>query len=240
MGGMHGFGPVVREENEPVFHEEWEGRMYGINICTRMPGAGRPDIESIPPAQYLRYSYYEKWLHAKIEALIRLGVIDRDEFEAREAAIAQSDDAMAEPVIDPARVLNRIMRINTSNRPDAEPTGAPKFQAGDMVRARNVNPPGHTRLPRYIRGHTGTVQQLWEWQRLEDQDPPFVDTNRVEPVYSVRFEGAELWGEQAEPNQAVYIDMWESYLESPDSRTYGAADHERTSRRWAYPRAVGA
>ena len=221
MGGMHGFGPVVREENEPIFHEEWEGRMYGINICSRMPGAGRSDIESIPPAQYLRYSYYEKWLHAKIEALIRLGVIDRDEFEARQAAIAKSDDAMAEPVIDPVRVLNRITRNNVSNRPEIEPSGNPQFQAGDVVRARNINPSGHTRLPRYIRGHTGTVQQLWEWQRFEDQDPPFVDTDRVEPVYSVRFEGSELWGEQAEPNQAVYIDMWESYLESRDSRTQG-------------------
>ena len=80
-----------------------------------------------------------------------------------------------------------------------------------------LHPAGHTRLPRYIRGHTGTVQQFWGWDRFEDQDPPFVDTERVEPLYSVRFEGTELWGERAEPNQAVYIDMWESYLESPEA-----------------------
>jgi nitrile hydratase len=221
MGGMHGFGPVPIEVNEPVFHEEWEGRMYGIYVTSRVQGAGRPDIESIPPAQYLKYSYYEKWLHAKVESMIRLGIIDRHEFEARTAAIAKSENAMAESVIDPERVQARLERIKTPDPRTGEPTGEPLFTTGDIVRARNFHPPGHTRLPRYIRGHVGTVQQLWGWYRFEDQDPPFVDSERVEPVYSVRFEGEELWGEQAEPNSPVYIDMWESHLDSPDSRSNG-------------------
>jgi len=217
MGGMHGFGPVPREENEPVFHEEWEGRIYAINLCTRMPAGLRPEIEEIPPATYLRYSYYEKWLHAKVEGLIKIGLIDRGELALREVAIAESPSAVAKPVVDPERARERIERLKTLYLPDAEPTGEPRFHAGDEVCVRNINPPGHTRMPRYVRGHTGTVQQLWGWHRFEDQDPPGVMTDQAEPVYSVRFEGSELWGEQAEPNQAVYIDMWESYLESPDS-----------------------
>jgi nitrile hydratase beta subunit len=217
MGGMHGFGRVPIEVNEPVFHEEWEGRVWAINLCTRMPAGLRPEIEVIPPASYLRYSYYEKWLHAKVEGLIKAGLIDRDELAQREVAIAADPAAVANPIIEPARVTERLERLHTFNSPDTEPTGEPQFRAGNEVRVRNINPPGHTRMPRYTRGHIGIVQQLWGWHRIEDQDPPGVMTERAEPVYSVRFEGAELWGDQAEPNQAVYIDMWESYLESPET-----------------------
>jgi nitrile hydratase subunit beta len=216
MGGMHGFGSVVREEDEPVFHAPWEGRVYAINLCTPMPGGLRAEIESIPPADYLRYSYYEKWLHAKTEGLIKAGVIEREALQAREAAIARSPEAAGKPVHDQARASERLRQIQIRAPKDIEPGSPPRYRCGDMVLARNINSPGHTRLPRYIRGHRGRVERLWGCYRLEDQDPPGVMTERGEHVYSVRFEAAELWGGQAEPNQAVYIDMWESHMQAAD------------------------
>src|SRR5437764_8452386 len=89
MGGMHGFGPVLREENEPVFHEPWEGRALAVRIAFGMktpapfPGVGRKYIESIPPAEYLRMSYYERFLESAIRRAIDAGVITEAEFEAR-------------------------------------------------------------------------------------------------------------------------------------------------------------
>jgi len=72
MGGMHGMGPVVYEKNEPVFHAPWEARVY---VMRRAMGAwrkwvtdhARHEVELIPPADYMRMSYYERWLVSTIE-----------------------------------------------------------------------------------------------------------------------------------------------------------------------------
>ena len=83
MGGMHGFGPIVREENEPVFHHDWEGRVFAIRIATPVPipGGSRNNIEQMDPAAYLTTSYYEKWLHSRIQGLIDAGVLTEAELE---------------------------------------------------------------------------------------------------------------------------------------------------------------
>ena len=77
MGGMHGFGPVVREENEPVFHHDWEARVLAMRVATPVPipGGSRNNIEQMDPAAYLTSSYYEKWLHSHIKGLIDAGKI---------------------------------------------------------------------------------------------------------------------------------------------------------------------
>ncbi|MCH8222242.1 MAG: nitrile hydratase subunit beta [Chloroflexi bacterium] len=213
MGGMHGFGPVLREENEPVFHESWEGRVFGLVVSTRVPGGGRPAIEAMPPAEYLSSSYYEKWLHAKTVALIAAGYVTQGELDDR------LQEYRDNPGLKPKRVENLALVAEQRERmagifpPARDPEGEAEYLPGDAVRARNINPVGHTRLPRYIRGHLGTVDRIYGWHEIQDQDPPGVTIEGIEPVYSVRFEGGELWGEQAEPNSCVYIDMWESYLE---------------------------
>ena len=213
MGGMHGFGPVLPEENEPVFHERWESRVFAMMRLARAPNF-RPGIESMQPDVYLRSSYFERWLHTVTEGLKFDGRIDENQLEARVQRFRNS------PSLEPDRVENphllaqwRASRAGSHTK-EHRPENDAAFQAGDVVRARNINPVGHTRLPRYIRGHLGTVRTMYGWHNVQDQDPPGVKIETIEPVYSVRFEGNELWGEQAEPNSAVYIDMWESYLES--------------------------
>jgi Nitrile hydratase beta subunit len=83
-----------------------------------------------------------------------------------------------------------------------------RFSAGDQVRARTADPDGHTRLPRYVRGHTGQVLELRATWALPDETVRGV--SRREPVYAVRFGAKELWGAGS---HEVILDLWESYLE---------------------------
>jgi len=87
MGGMHGMGPIMPEPNEPVFHERWEGRVYALFRATAALGkwnidASRHSIERLPPADYLRMSYYEKWLAGLVTRLEESGLVTRAEVEA--------------------------------------------------------------------------------------------------------------------------------------------------------------
>ncbi len=95
----------------------------------------------------------------------------------------------------------------------------PRFKVGDSVRAGNINISGHTRLPRYVRGRVGTVAKLYSAQDIQDHVRE--SEKGPQPVYSVRFDGRELWGDTAEANQVLYIDMWESYLEPDPSASRG-------------------
>ncbi len=96
MGGRHGLGPIVREENEPVFHEEWEKHTLAL---ARAMIAGnhftldefRHAMERIEPSYYLRSSYYERWLEGTITMLLEKGVITEDEFDARLSDLAQGE-----------------------------------------------------------------------------------------------------------------------------------------------------
>jgi nitrile hydratase len=96
MGGMHGLGPVVREENEPVFHEEWEG--HALALARAMLGGEhfnldefRHAMERIEPSHYLRSSYYEHWLDGTITLLLEKGIIAQEEFDARLSDLAKGE-----------------------------------------------------------------------------------------------------------------------------------------------------
>ena len=219
MGGMHGFGPIEIEENEPVFHDPWEGRVYGIVTTIRDahdvygPHGSRFYIESIPPDRYLASSYYEKWMLALENALLARGLLSGEEIEARTSEYRDNPDATVPRREDPEatrRVIEDIrLRRPLARAPDA--SIRPTYQVGDAVRARQINPKGHTRLPRYVRGKKGEIEKLYKIQDIQDHVPE--SKRGPQPVYSVRFEAAELWGDAAEANQSLYIDMWESYLE---------------------------
>lgn len=217
LGGMHGFGAIEREADEPVFHEAWEGRVYGIVTTIReehdayAPYGSRHYIENIPPARYLAASYYEKWMLALEAALLHSGLLAADELDARARYYSDNPNAAVPRRDDPALAERVRRRIYSAQRPADPPRAAPRFGVGDAVRARNINPRGHTRLPRYVRGKRGVVERIYGAQAFQD-DPPNADAT-PQPVYSVRFEARELWGDAAEPNQSLYIDMWESYLE---------------------------
>jgi nitrile hydratase beta subunit len=213
MGGMHGMGPVEREKNEPVFHERWEARVFALNRAVGSWGkwnldASRHVKELIPPAQYLRISYYEKFLIGMSELLVQSGLVTRAEIESGKAARG-SRKATPPLTVDkvPLLVANGVPARRNA------PVAA-KFQVGQRVRARNINPTGHTRLPRYSRGKLGRIERDHGVFVFPDTNAHFLGEN-PQHVYSVRFAARDLWGEQASVNDAVYVNLWDDHLEAP-------------------------
>lgn len=215
MGGMHGFGPVVREEDEPLFHHEWERRVLGIAVATPVPvpGGSRNNIENMDPAHYLSSTYYEKWLHSRVKGLIDAGALTANELETRMALLRKRPDAETPVHPDPDGVRADLASRGTAPSTPSQADVRPQYQEGDPVRALNLHPEGHTRLPRYVRGKTGTIARFYGIHDLQDAELPRGCVRREQPLYGVRFASRELWGESAEAGSAVYLDMWEGYLE---------------------------
>ena len=210
MGGMHGFGPVKHEPNEPVFHAPWEGRVLALRRAVGAwrrwnIDAGRHTIETLPPADYLRLSYYEKWLESTIKLVLGAGLVAQRELET-----GHRDPAV--PVATPQLTADKVLPAIMAGGPTLRETSAkPLFTAGQAVRARDINPVGHTRLPRYVRGRRGTIECDHGAHVFPDSNAKFEGEN-PQFLYTVRFEARELWGEAANPADAVYLDLWEDYL----------------------------
>lgn len=212
MGGMHGMGPIRPEVNEPVFHERWEARVY---VLTRALNAwrkwnidtGRWYIERIRPDEYLRMSYYERWLTRMTELLVKTGMITRGEIET-------GSPEPGSPKLSPALPADRVpeVALNRNIAPSHDPSIRPRFKTGQRVRARNIHPTGHTRLPRYARGKIGKIDRDHGVYNFPDTNAEDRGTKR-QHVYSVRFSARELWGEQASHRDSVYLDLWDDYLE---------------------------
>ena len=211
MGGMHGMGRVHHEAGEPVFHEAWEGRVFALSFAVRAwrkwnIDAGRYEIELIPPADYLRMSYYERWLARLVKLMIKKGLVTRVEVEAGRSA---AGSPKAEPPLTAERVPTMVRSGALASRD--VPVSA-RFDVNQRVRARTMHPAGHTRLPRYVRGKIGTVERDHGVYVFPDTNALFLGEN-PQHVYSVRFAARELWGDQASPRDAVYLDLWDDYLE---------------------------
>jgi nitrile hydratase len=207
---MDGFGPVVVEEGEPVFHAPWEGRVLAM---TRAMGAARAwnidmaryTMERLPPAVYLTSSYYERWLLGLETNLVEHGIVGSDELAVgrslREGSLPAGRLTVEQAGDAPGR--------GSFERPAAGPA---RYSVGDRVRARNLHPASHTRLPRYVRGRVGTVVMVHGCHVFPDrsvrgdEDPQW--------LYTVRFEGHELWGPDADAHVAVSVDAFEPYLEA--------------------------
>ena len=212
MGGMHGLGPIAPEADEPIFHEPWEARALALNLAAAAWGrwtldASRHQRELIPGPDYLRMSYYEKWI-AGLEALmLKTGLITDEELAT---GLPARGAAKLTPPLTPDKVAPAMARGGPTDRAIGAPV---RFAVGEAVRARNINPAGHTRLPRYARGHRGVISH-------DHGGHVFPDANAhgqgeaPQRLYQVRFEAAELWGADARGRGAVYLDLWESYLES--------------------------
>jgi nitrile hydratase len=214
---MHGMGPVVVEADEPVFHTAWERRAFAITLAAGFLGKWNIDMsrfarELMPPAEYLATSYYEHWLFGLEVLLVATGLMSKEEIEA--AVRGAPPPAVTTPQ-PPFRVLQaqdvgKVLLKGDAARVDAKV--APKFRPGDRVIARNINPIGHTRIPRYVRGRHGAIDRDHGVFTFPDTHAAG-DGRKPQHVYSVRFTAHELWGADVASRHAVYVDLWDDYLE---------------------------
>ena len=213
MGGLQDMGPVQREPNEPVFHAPWEARVYAMMRVLRSQrglwnlDASRRGIESLPPIDYLRMSYYERWFTWMRQTLVASGNVTAAELEAGRAAAGSTRRAAPLVTADAAPAFAERRGSAMRDAPSVA-----RFKPGDIVCARNMHPAHHTRVPRYIRGKCGDVM-------VDRGVFVFPDTNahqqgeQPQHLYSVRFRARELWGDAASSRDSVYVDLWDSYLE---------------------------
>ena len=210
LGGMHGFGPVQPEQDEPVFHHEWEKRVFGL--FAPMSAAGtfgvdefRHAIERMGAAEYLQTSYYEHWLHAFETVALEKGVITAEELRNAHAAAGSQRSTPALL----AESVPKIVAQGASARIDADVKA--KFKEGDMVVVKNINPPTHTRLPRYARDKLGCIDRDHGIFVFPDS-AAHGKGEKPQHCYSVYFSAQELWGTKASRNDSVYVDLWDDYL----------------------------
>lgn len=212
MGGMHGMGSLQPERDEPVFHHRWEARVFALMRAMGAFGrwnidASRHQRELIPAADQLRMSYYERWLEGLSGLLVRHGLLTSEELAGGRM---RPSAAPATPALPAADVSAFIARGSPAVRNSGR---APRFRPGQRVKARNLNPVGHTRLPRYVRGKSGIVDRIHGIFVFPDTNAHFRGEN-PQHLYSVRFEAQELWGADVASGDAVYVDLWEDYLDA--------------------------
>jgi nitrile hydratase len=210
MGGMHGMGPVEIEANEPVFHAEWEKRVFAVRLAAVFHRRWNIDmnryaVERMPAAEYLAASYYERVLFALEKLLVDEGMITAQELATGIAEAKASVAEMLTPEGIDALLRGRIRARRNEDVP-------PRFKSGDRVVGRNMHPLGHTRLPRYARGRRGVIDcdrgvYVFPDTSAMTRDP------KPQHMYSVRFAAQELWGAQASARDSVYMSLWDDHLD---------------------------
>lgn len=214
LGGMHGFGLINAEPEsaEPVFHAAWERRVFGLVLASGALRKWNIDMvrfarERQHPVDYLRRSYYESWLAGLEKLLVETGLVTAEELATGTAA-GLAEEGLRRVRLPAEQVAAVLSRGTPTTMPAETP---PRFRPGDRVRARNRHPLGHTREPRYVRGRSGMIDDYFGAHVFPDLSAAGVRVGRH--LYSVCFEASELWGENANGNSAVHVDLWEDYLE---------------------------
>lgn len=210
MGGMHGMGPVVIEKNEPVFHSDWEARVHALNLACGFHrkwniDVGRHSRERIPPAEYLAFSYYEKWLRGLEMLLVENGLVTPTEL-----ATGRAESKAGVASVLRASEVPGFLRVRRLARLDDKV--AARFRPGERVLTHNDHPVGHTRLPRYARGRRGVIDRDHGVFIFPDTHAMTRD-RKPQHCYSVRFAARELWGPAASPRDSVYVDLWDDHLD---------------------------
>ena len=210
MGGVAWSGPVMPEPTEPVFHAEWERRAFAITLAMGMPGGWNIDMsrfarENRPPEDYLSKSYYQIWLAGLERLMLERGLIGSDEIEAGKLLHPAKPVAKT---LTPDGVAAMLHRGGPTER---EAKGPALFAVGDRVRAKMIYPPTHTRLPRYVRGHVGIVEMLHGVHVFPDSNS--AGDENPQWLYTVSFDGRELWGADGDASMKASVDAWEPYLE---------------------------
>jgi nitrile hydratase len=215
MGGVAGFGPVRPEPNEPVFHAEWERRAFAVTLAMAKPGGWNIDMsrfarEDRPPADYLSRSYYQIWLVGLERLMLERELLRPGEIEAGKV---QQTPA---PISGPLAAADVDAMLRRGGPTERETTTSARFKIGDRVRAKDIHPATHTRLPQYVRGHVGVIELLHGCH-------VFPDTNAMGQgehphwLYTVTFDGKDLWPDAADQRSRISVDAWEPYLEPADA-----------------------
>jgi nitrile hydratase len=214
LGGMHGFGPInpEPESEEPVFHTDWEKRVFGLALAAGFLGKWNIDMsryarERQHPIDYLRHTYYENWLAGLEKLLVEAELVNPQELKTGKAT-GPADESIRQNVLEAEEVAETLaqgspvaMTIRTS----------PRFKSGESVRAVNRHPLGHTREPRYVRGRVGVINEYHGAYVFPDRSAE--GSKEGQHLYSVRFTAEALWGQSASGRNTVYVDLWEDYLE---------------------------
>lgn len=214
LGGMHGLGPIDPEPEtaEPVFHAGWEKRVFGLVRALGPLGRWNGDMsrharERQHPVDYLRHTYYENWLAGLEKLLVETGLVTTEELTSGKASGLAAAEVRAR-LFKAEDVATAVTQGSPATLPADAP---PRFRPGDRVRAVNRHPTGHTREPRYVRGRAGVIHEHHGVHVLPDLSAAGVRIGQH--LYCVCFEASELWGENANGNSTVYVDLWEDYLE---------------------------
>jgi nitrile hydratase beta subunit len=211
MGGVPWIDPVHPEPNEPPFHAEWERRAFALTLAMAMPGGWNIDMsrfarEDRLPQDYLGMSYYQIWLAGLERLILARNLVSPDEIEAGKPMHPAKPVAKT---LTPEGVAGMLHRGGPTER---KATGSALFATGDRVQAKMINPPTHTRLPHYVRGHLGTVERVLGFHVFPDSNAIGAGEN-PQWLYTVTFDGRELWGSDSDPALKVSVDAWEPYLE---------------------------
>jgi len=211
LGGMMGFGAVLPEPVHPVFHDEWEKRAFAITLAMGATGEWTIDMarfarESLPPPVYLTSSYYEIWTAGLIRLLEERDLVSAEEIAAGRAL---GDSRPVARVLTADRVAETLRRGGPTQREVTQPA---RYRVGDRVRARQMHPTGHTRIPRYCRGHAGTIAAVHGVHVFPDSNAAGAGEQPAW-LYGVAFDGREIWGADAAPGLILRVDLWEPYLD---------------------------
>jgi nitrile hydratase len=213
LGGMDGFTLPERDQDFPL-REEWERDLWGIVFTLNgVPNSGgnyRPTLERMPPVDYLRLPYFAKWLYARERIAIERGVVTVEELADPEGPLEPFPVPADFRPLTPAEAVARVMQ-DSSQLLDADVP--PRFAPGDAVRARNEHPEGHTRMPRYVRGHIGRVVKLHGPHVFQDELPAGSESG-PQHLYTVAFAARELWGSRGRENDTIHVELWEYHLEA--------------------------
>jgi nitrile hydratase beta subunit len=210
MGGMHGFGPIATEPNEPPFHERWEGRVFAMQRAMGFTGlwtidGGRASLEALPPLDYLASSYFRRWFLGLENRLLRYGLVDVDEIAAGHSSRAGANLPRKLTAADVEKTMVRGEFARPTNQ-------RARFKEGDRVRTKNINPVTHTRLPRYARAKIGMIEAIRGCHVFPDT-AAIGQGEHPQWLYTVVFSARELWGDDADPGVKVSIEAFEPYLD---------------------------
>lgn len=214
VGGRHGFGPIEVTHADPPFPTEWEARAFGITKSVTAASDYSVDKfrytrEQLPPLEYLTSPYFEQWMRGTMAMLVSSGLVT-----AEELATGHSDGTNAAVVGPPKTEQDARAATIASARFDGPFNGSPAFTSGDRVMVSPNAPPGHTRLPQYVRGRAGRVIAFHGAHGVPEDNVKNVKT--FEPLYTVAFALGDLFEEQQGSADQINVEIWERFLAIAD------------------------